>query len=168
MTEKVLNIVIVVCVIGMAACIFLLGMKMGIYTGDIRVAELEKTQAVAERKAATETRDKLIAAQQVSDALQRRLDAADQARLSQSLEHSREIKRLTRGQPCLNAGTVRLLNRSGGIKQPALPETASRPAAEDAAAATDTDVAEWVDHAIRQYDTCRDRLGALIDFEEGQ
>lgn len=147
-------------------CLFLLGLWLGVYRGDIRIANLEKAQAVAERKAATETRDKLIAAQQVSDALQRRLDAADQARISQSLEHSREIKRLTRGQPCLNAGTVRLLNTSSGIKQPAVPETASRPAAEDAAAATDTDVAEWIDHAVRQYDTCRDRLGALIDFEE--
>ncbi len=168
MTEKVHNIVIGVCTVLFLVCLMLIGRWIGITEGNLKLAQLEKNHAVAERKAATETRDKLIAAQQVSDRLQRRLDAADQARLSQSLEHSREIKRLTRGQPCLNAGTVRLLNSSSGIKQPAMPETASRPAAEYAAAATDTDVAEWIDHAIRQYDTCRDRLGALIDFEEGQ
>lgn len=168
MTEKILNAIIAVCTLVVLACVFMLGMKMGLYVGDIKVAKLEKAQAEAERKAATDSRDKLIAAQQVADELQRRLDAADQERLSQAQEHSREIKRLTHGRPCLNAGTVRLLNGSGGIKPPAVPEAPGRTDAEDATAATDTDIAEWIDHAIRQYSTCRDRLGALIDFETAE
>lgn len=168
MTDKVLNAVIVLCALIVLAFIFMIGMKMGLYVGDIKVAKLEKAQAEAERQAATQTRDKLIAAQGVADKLQRQLDAADQARLTQSLEHAREIKRLTHGRPCLNAGAVRLLNSSGGIQQPAVPEAAGRPDAEDAPAATDTDIAEWADHAIRLYATCSDRLGALIDFEENK
>lgn len=165
MTDKVLEGILVFCTVVVLACVFLLGMKMGLYMSGAKLATLEKAQAEAERQALTDNRDKLIAAQKTADELQRRLDAAEQERLSQAMEHSREIKRLTRGQPCLNAGTVRLLNGSGGIKQPVVPEAAGRADAEDAAAATDTDIAEWIDHAIRQYDTCRDRLGALIDFE---
>jgi len=168
MTDKILSGIVVLCTLIVLACVFLLGMKMGLYVGDIKVAKLEKAQAEADRQAATDSRDKLIAAQQVANALQRQLEAADQERLSQAQEHSREIKRLTHGRPCLNAGTVRLLNGSGGIKPPAVPEAASRPDAEDAPAATDTDIAEWIDHAIRQYATCRDRLGALIDFETAE
>lgn len=168
MTEKLLQVVVTGFTVLVIVAVFLLGRGMGLREGDIKVAKLEKAQAEAERQAATQTRDKLIAAQAVADDLQRRLAIADQARLTQSLEHAREIKRLTHGRPCLNAGAVRLLNSSGGIQQPAVPEAAGRPDAEDASAATDTDIAEWADHAIRLYATCSDRLGALIDFEENK
>lgn len=160
-----LNIVIGVCAVAILCCAFLLGLKMGVAIGDAKVLKVEMAQLEASRQAALDSYNRLVKAQVLADELQRRLDAADQERLSQALEHSREIKRLTRGQPCLNAGTVRLLNGSGGIQQPAVPEAAGRVDAEDAPAATDTDVAEWIDHAARQYSTCRDRLGALIDFE---
>lgn len=162
--EKYLNVILGLCAVVVTACIFLLGMRMGLYIGDIKVAKLEKAQAETIAASAQEDLNKVIAAQRRGDMLQRQLDAAEQARLSQSQEHTREINRLTRRQPCLNAGTVRLLNRSIGIRQPAVPEAAGRADAEDAPAATDTDVAEWIDHAARQYSTCRDRLGALIDF----
>lgn len=166
--EKYLNVIIGLAFVVILACVFALGMRMGLYNGDIKVAKLERAQAQASAAAAQADLDKLIAAQRRGDMLQRQLDAAEQARLSQAQEHTREIKRLTRGQPCLNAGTVRLLNRSSGIQQPAVPEAAGRADAEDTPAATDTDVAGWIDHAARQYSTCRDRLGALIDFNEAE
>jgi hypothetical protein len=165
--EKYLNVVAAVAAVVIIACAFLLGFKSGSAAGEIKVANLEKAQAQASTKATQADLADLEAAQRRGDQLQRQLDLAEQTRLSQALEHSREIKRLTRGQPCLNAGAVRLLNRSGGI-QPAVPEAAGRTDAEDAPAATDTDVAEWIDHAARQYATCRDRLGALIDFETAE
>ena len=166
--EKYLNVVIAICFAVVLVCVFLLGMRMGLQMGDIKAGKLAQAQAEAGRQAATDSLNRLTATQRMADELQRRLDAADQARINQSLEHSREIKRLTRGSPCLNAGTVRLLNSAGGIQPPSVPEAAGRVDAEDVAAATDTDIAEWIDHAIRQYATCRDRLGALIDFETAE
>lgn len=163
--EKYLNGIIAVAGAVVLVCVLLLGMRVGLYIGDTKVAKLEKAHAEEQRQAAQAHLDKLITSQRRGDMLQRRLADAEQSRLTQAQEHSREIKRLTRGQPCLNAGTVRLLNRSSGIQPASVPEAAGQPAAEDAPAATDTDIAEWIDHAARQYATCRDRLGALIDFE---
>ena len=106
-------------------------------------------------------------AQARGDALEERLAVEEASRQSQALEHAREIKRLTTGRPCLNAGTVRLLNESTiGLRASTLPTPASGAIAADAAAASDTDVAGWIDAARRQYDACRDRLGALIDWHQ--
>lgn len=168
MIEKIIDgaepwlLVIVAC------CVFLLGLKVGYVIGDAKVARLEATQATAQRDTAVAVTENMIAAQRLANALESKLAASEQTRLSQQLEHQREIKRLTTGRPCLNGGTVRLLNSSAGIQPAAVPESASEPPAEDAAAASDTDIAGWIDHAIRQYETCRGRLGALIDFEKGE
>lgn len=151
-----------------AGCIFLLGLKLGYMAGDAKAARLETQQASAEHAALKSAVDRLEAAKTRADTLETQLAQANAARDQQALEHSHEIARLTRRVPCLNAGTVRLLNQSRGIEPAAVPESAGRTVAEDAAAATDTDVASWIDHAVRQYDTCRDRLGALIDFHQGE
>ena len=130
-----------------------------------QVATLKADQATQERQAAQAALDRLQQAQARGDALQARLAAEETNRQSQAQEHAREIKRLTTGRPCLNAGTVRLLNQSaGGLGAPAVPASAGGLAAADAPAASDTDVAGWADNARRQYDTCRDRLDALIDW----
>lgn len=125
-----------------------------------QIATLEAEQAARERKAAQAALDRLQQAQARGDALQARLAAEETNRQNQAREHVREIKRLTTGRPCLNAGTVRLLNEPA----PGLRAPTSGAAAADATVASDTDVAGWVDNARRQYDTCRGRLGALIDW----
>lgn len=132
-----------------------------------QVATLKADQAIQERQAAQAALDRLQQAQARGDALQARLATEETNRQTQAQEHEREIKRLTTGRPCLNAGTVRLLNEPAvGLRTPALPAPASGADAADAAAASDTDVAGWIDAARRQYDTCRDRLGALIDWHQ--
>lgn len=151
-----------------ACCIFLLGLKLGYAIGDVKVSQLEKQQVTTERDAVKSALERLVASQQRSDVLEARLHTSESLRLTQAQEHQREIKRLTTGRPCLNRGTVSLLNSSTGIQPATLPEAPGRTLAEDAPAATDTDVAEWIDHAIGQYDTCRDRLGALIDYYQGE
>lgn len=167
MIDKILNGIQPWLLVIVACCVFLLGLKMGYAIGDAKAARLEAAQAKAQSDTATANLARHLADKKRADALEARLAEAEQKRLSQQQEHQREIKRLTRGWPCLNAGTVRLLNQSSGIQPAAVPETTGEPVAEDAAAATDSDVAEWIDHAIRQYDTCRDRLGALIDYHQG-
>ena len=167
MIEKILDGIQPWLLVIIACCVFLLGLKMGYAIGDAKASKLETQQANTERDAVKSALERLVASGKRADALETKLNAAEAQRLTQSQEHQREIKRLTTGRPCLNRGTVRLLNLSAGNQPATVPKVAGGPLAEDAAAATDTDVAEWIDHAIDQYDTCRDRLGALIDFEQG-
>jgi len=132
------------------------------------VATLKADQAQKERQATQAALDRLQEAQARGDALQARLAVAETTRQAQAQENAYEIKRLTTGRPCLNAGTVRLLNESpGSLSAPTLPAPAGGAAAADAPASSDTDVANWIDAARRQYDTCRDRLSALITWHTG-
>lgn len=131
------------------------------------IATLKADQATQERQAAQAALDRLQQAQARGDALQTRLAAEETNRQTQAQEHAREIKRLTTGRPCLNAGTVRLLNEPTGHSGTVpVPATTSGATAADAPASSDTDVAGWIDNARHQYDACRGRLDALIDWHQ--
>lgn len=131
------------------------------------IATLKADQATQERQAAQAALDRLQQAQARGDALQARLAAEETNRQTQAQEHAREIKRLTTGRPCLNAGTVRLLNEPTGHPGTAtVPATPSGATAADAPASSDTDVAGWIDNARHQYDACRGRLDALIEWHQ--
>ncbi len=144
-----------------------LGHRLAKADGDAALAKLQRDHATRETKAAEAALLRLQEAQARGDALEARLAAEEASRQTQAQEHAREIKRLTTGRPCLNAGTVRLLNEPAiGLRTPVLPAPASGAAAESAPAASDTDVAGWIDNARHQYDACRDRLDALIDWHQ--
>lgn len=142
------------------------GAWLAVQVKDGEIATLQADQDKAEAAALRRSITRLQAAKARGDALEQRLAKAEEIRKQQAQEAQREIKRLTRGVPCLNAGTVRLLNGAPGIQLGGLSNTAGRAAATDAGAASDTDVAGWIDHAIRQYETCRDRLQTLIDWHK--
>jgi len=133
-----------------------------------RITTIKAEQASNERDAAQTALDRLQQAQARGDALESRLATAEAARKTTQEEHAREIKRLTTGRLCLDAGTVRLLNEPAGAGVATLSAPAGGAVAAGAAAASDTDVALWIDGAKRQYGTCRDRLDALIDWHEGE
>lgn len=136
---------------------------------DAVIARMEADQAKSEAAVIAAGAKRLRAALALGDALFNQLAEAEKARQKTALEHQREIKRLTTGRPCLNADVVGLLNGTGqGDSASGLSASASGAASEDGPFATDTDVAGWADNARRQYETCRDRLGALIDFETGE
>lgn len=103
------------------------------------------------------------ATKQRGDELEYRLNNA----LAQAQKITRErddaLRKSTSGKDCLSAAAVGLLNSPGGGAG-AVPQTPGGADAENGAAATDTDVAIWISYAIDQYDTCRARLGALIDW----
>ena len=146
---------------------YALGHRLAKADGDAALAKVQRDHATLETKAAEAALARLQEAQARGDALEERLAVEEASRQSQALEHAREIKRLTTGRPCLNAGTVRLLNEPAiGLRTPVLPAPASGAAAADAPAASDTDVAGWIDNARHQYDTCRGRLDALIDWHQ--
>lgn len=134
---------------------------------DVEIAGLKLTHANQQRVATEAALLDFQAAKTRADLLESRLAAADRSRQTQALEHAREIKRLATGRPCLNAGLVGLLNGAAGTAPAAVPETTGEPAAATAAAASDSDVAGWIDHAQRQYDACRDIVQALSDFHQG-
>lgn len=129
------------------------------------IADTQRARAQEEASAATAATARLQAAQRRGDALETRLAGLEADRQTQTRKHANEIERLTTGRPCLNGGTVRLLNQPGpGIRLGLVPAPAGEPPAADAAAASDTDVAGWIDGTRQQYDTCRGRLQALIDW----
>jgi hypothetical protein len=132
-----------------------------------RVSTLRADAAETARGAAAEALGHLRQAQARGDRLETRLAEEEASRQSQEKIHAEEIQRLTRGRPCLDAPAVRLLNAAApGLPagRPRLPAPAGRPADPDAGAATDTDVALWAGAVRRQYETCRSRLAALIDW----
>jgi len=122
-------------------------------------ADYAKQQAVAE----AEARIRLEAAVARGNTLSSRLAQTESTLNKKTLEVSREIARLTTGRPCLGAAAVSLLN---GGPAPKLSQASGQPVAEDGAVATDTDIAWWIAGTQGQYETCRARLGALIDWWE--
>ena len=144
-----------------------LGGRVASAQAEADLAALQLTHELQASQAADAQLARLTAASARGDALAARLAAAQAAQHTQAQEYAREIKRLTTGRPCLNAGTVRLLNdapaQAGAVS---LSAPAGLSAAEAAAAASDTDVAGWIDGAQRQYDVCRRRLDALIDWHQ--
>lgn len=99
--------------------------------------------------------------------LSAKLATAETAIQTKTIERIKYVKDVTTGKPCLSADAVSLLN---GTDKPTLRETTGQPAPESPSApgATDTDVETWGIQANGQYDTCAERLNALIDFEAGR
>jgi prophage endopeptidase len=131
------------------------------------LAELKAASASEQAKTQQLYIQRLTAEQARGDELSSRLSQTETQLSQRTEEVSRALQKVTTGRACLNSATVRLLN-SAGPDHPAVPETAGATVAEDAAIATDTDVAGWIGNAQGEYETCRARLNALIDFEQGK
>lgn len=150
---------------------FLTGLLLaGFVVGSLKdadIASLKTIHAKNQAAAAEAARLRLEEAVARGDSLAARLAQTESALNKKTLEVSREIARVTAGRPCLGAGAVRLLNNAnhpGGVAT--VPQASGQPDAEDGAVATDTDVAGWIANAQGQYETCRARLGAVIDWWE--
>jgi hypothetical protein len=131
------------------------------------IADIKASHAIAQAEAERLALERLQGAQVRGDALAGRLRLTESKLSSTALELSHALKTATSDRPCLGVDAVRLLNGANDGLLGAMPPAAGIPDAADAAAATDTDVARWISGAIRQYETCRARLDALIDFNEG-
>ncbi|WP_199031706.1 hypothetical protein [Ralstonia sp. ASV6] len=137
------------------------------YTAEI--ADMKTTQATALATAEQTARERLEAEQKRGNVLSAKLATTEASLTKQTQELSNALSRLTTGRKCLDAPVVRVLNgTSSGAASDDMHAATGTPDAADGPAATDTDVAGWINHAKGQYETCRARLGALIDFEEGR
>ena len=133
---------------------------------ELDLATLKTTVAIDQLAASEAAKARLTAAQERADALTQELLMHEQSLTLLKERKDHEIKRLTTGNVCFNAATVRLLNNSANTRNDAatLPMAPSEPVAESAAIATDTDIASYINTAQNQYDVCRARLDALIDW----
>lgn len=135
------------------------------------ILQMQVQAANEQAEIAKDQADKLRAAQSLADVLSNSLANAEAQNNATTLEKTREIPRYATGATCFSADLTRLLN-TPNIDLAAENQTTSGTAAESATAAategealTDTDLAEWIANTQGLYETCRHRLGALIDFE---
>ena len=130
------------------------------------------------------TREKLRTSERTAEVLQAANDRGDQllnvlelrqADINQLAREKRDaINKVTTGRACLGGPALRVLNSAPGLSVRGIAPTVGGTAAAGAAAAaytdigdivsTDTDIATWAVDAGAQYEVCRARLDALIDW----
>ncbi|WFP51395.1 hypothetical protein PL263_05040 [Methylomonas sp. EFPC3] len=144
------------------------GLGGGVYVTEAvmgeRIAIMEASQAKAVAASAQIYHRRFVDEKARGDALSNRLAHTESDLILRTLEVTRAVSKVTTGRACLGDAAVRLLNGAPRT----VPQAAGASVAESAAIATDTDVAGWIGNAQGQYETCRARLGALIDYEEGR
>ena len=154
------------------ACLFVgagLGLQIGRSPLQAELAQLRTTHAETARLAAQASARQLQAAQVRGDALTHDL-AQRQVQIDQLHQDKRHaLTRVTTGRPCLSLAAVRLLNAEqaddpSDYGAPSVPQATGSPDAAHATTATDADVGGWAIAARAQYNTCRARLAALIDW----
>lgn len=136
-----------------------------------RIATMERDQARAIATARQADIDALKTANTHGNELTARLQRTESKLTHKDQELKNAIASKTTGRACLSGDVVRLLNPPAAEDRAAhLPTPTASPVATDGTAATDTayasdrDIAQWVANARTQYDICRARLNALIDW----
>lgn len=147
-----------------AVLLFAAGWAVEGWRKDAEIDRIERAHAEQRARDAEVAAEEITAATKRGNELAARAAAAEATRDTALEETRNALRKVTTGKPCLSGAAVRLLNESGGLKAAAAAVPSGEPAREDAAAATDTDVAQWAAFAIRSYDTCRGRLDAIADF----
>lgn len=135
----------------------------GVYSGHHwATTQYDAASARASAAALTQLHVELARA----DALAAQLAKAESKIIIKTVEVIRHVPTVTTGRLCLGADAVGLL-QPGATWGPYQP--AGQPAASGAAAsASDTDVAYWIAEANQHYDTCAERMNALVAWFAGQ
>lgn len=146
-----------------------------------QLAELRQANAQALTKALRDQALRIQQAQARTDDLAQKLGTALQLNDQLTQEKTDALKSATVGRACLSDRALRVLNGSPGIRVAGLDgmpptgpraDAASAPTATDPDTAdlivTDTGIATWSVTAGKQYEACRLRLDALIDWHEAQ
>lgn len=156
-------------------------------------ADLREAHAESVRKAVSAAAQRVQTAQTRSDNLGAQLSAQLTANAKLTEEKTRALQSATTGRACLSGRALGVLNGAAGIRvagagvpapQPRAAAAGGAPAApahaaaadgaqpqlpaaraqEPALEATDTAVAIWIATAGQQYEGCRERLNALIEW----
>lgn len=135
------------------------------YVMDARITQIKDAYIKQHDKAETLARQRLEEAVAEGNELASRLAQTESTLNKQAFEVSHEIAQHTSGRACLSASAVRLLNHPDS-RAASMPGAAKQLDAKSETAATDTDIANWIINTQSQYETCRSRLAALIDWWE--
>lgn len=140
----------------------------------VQLAEIERDHSRQQLRASEDAINRLQVANARGDELTQTLLQREDQIKQLSREKRDAIAEATTGRPCLGASALRLLNGAPGINVAGMPAPTGSAAAAGATAtadpdaqglvATDTDVAGWSVDAGAQYEVCRGRLDALIDW----
>lgn len=132
-------------------------------------ADLRKANAEAQTQAAQAHVAQLQAAQQRGDQLTTTLARQERQINQLSREKDDAIRRATTGRACLDEPALRVLNSAPGLSVAGLPQATGSAVAEGGPLATyasDLDVGRWAIQSGAQFETCRQRLSALIDWHQ--
>lgn len=132
-----------------------------------QISRINEAHAQDQSKADHAALERLQKAQALGDQLSGELSKTEAKLHKKEKELSDEIARNADGIVCLNSRLVGLLN-AAQTADGHMPQSALALDAAHGAIATDTDVAGWINSAQKQYEVCRGRLNALIDFNEGK
>lgn len=133
-----------------------------------RTAAAEVAQKLQMERAATKAAlDSLKTASARGDTLSRQLATANRTTNRLRKERDDAIARATTGRVCLDDPALRVLDGAPGLRANLPVATGGVDGADAGHVATDTHVARWALDAGSQYDECRRRLDALIDWHEG-
>jgi len=158
------RLVDLLCAATMLACAAGAGWEVGRAPLQVQLAQQSATHAAEKRKAAEQAASTLQAAQARGDALSTGL-LNQQTTIDQlKTEARRAIPQVTTGKPCLGPAALRVLDSAPGLDVAGLSPATGGAAAEGGPVATDADIAGWVVDAGAQYEVCRARFGALIDW----
>lgn len=154
----------------LALLCLVLGIGVGLMTWKADSLESDIALLTTEHKAqldATEKagKDRLIEANARAETLAASLRSAetDLQEIKERKQH--EIVKVATKRTCFNAELVRVLNSPDrGSDTAGMPAPLPDIDAGDETVATDTDVALWIENAKEQYEVCRARFKALIDF----
>ncbi len=135
-----------------------------------QLAKKDTAHALEKLRISERTAEVLQAANERGDQLVNALELR-QADINQLAREKRDaINKVTTGRACLGESALRLLNSAPGLSvrglTPATGITAATgaQATPDTVISTDTDIAAWAVDTGAQYETCRLRLDALIDW----
>lgn len=130
----------------------------------LKLAQQTQTYASEKQHAAEQAASILQAAQARGDALSAGL-LNQQAQIDQlKKDKLHAVTQVTTGRACLRGDALRLLDGAPGLRVDGLPPATGGALAADGAIATDTDITGWAIDSGAQYEVCRTRLNALIDW----
>lgn len=153
-----------------AFLVFGSGLLAGQWLGRTELVEFRANVAEDQRLAARNAAKRLQDATARGDLLTQHVAEHELQIQTLTKEKRDALKKTTSGRACLGPAALRVLDGATGLRVADLPETPGSAADADGAVATyssDSDIGGWALDAGAQYEQCRKRLGALIEWHRG-
>lgn len=162
-------LLIIVGTAGMYLSGFMAGQRTAKLSCNSKITEIKQAAATAEAARLSAVNQALVAEKERGDAATARLAATESKINTLNKERIHALNQVTGDHVCFGADALRLLNDTNySNAHAAVPNATASTDASSTGIATDTDVANWIINAQEQYELCRARFSALVDFVKGQ